>query len=403
MDWIINKISQHETFTLDEFILNSGIEFPLLDDLKNCVQDSEWHAEGNVHIHTNMVLQEALRLSQEEYCSQEERLILALAAITHDIFKPLTSKLKEIDGLSRVVAPRHAEGGAMYLKHRLHHIPETIRDSVIELVRHHHDPRRCIADNNVDHATIAYITKRVPGKLLYILCKADILGRQCIDRQQLLDTLEEFKLFLIEYQCYDTTSNYDAIIKSSLGVNELNYQFIRTRQDLYQGRMLDPVVGGVKYYHEPTAPVVIIMCGLSGSGKSTVARQLQDEYGFDIISPDAIRKGSSLTHRKAAYRESIEQLKIALRLKQSVIFDATNIRNDTRGKIIEMTEKYQGITCLVEMFKPLSECITNDAKRGMDTSVGASIIRDQSFKCQYPEYKDFHLWNIDELHKYLKS
>lgn len=88
--------------------------FPLLDKFKNTEQDKEWHAEGNVAIHTDMVLQElyALLSSEANHIQGVKRQVLILSALLHDIAKPLTTRRKEISGVERVVASRHEEIGA---------------------------------------------------------------------------------------------------------------------------------------------------------------------------------------------------------------------------------------------------------------------------------------------------
>ena len=62
-------------------------------------------------------------------------------------------------------------------------------------------------------------------------------------------------------------------------------------------------------YAVEAAPAIIVVCGLSGSGKSTVARALQYRLGFPIVSSDRTRKNLSATpiqhHADDAYRSGI--------------------------------------------------------------------------------------------------
>ncbi len=397
MLWLHERLRNQDTFILDDFIRHHGVDFPLLDDLKNCEQDPIWHGEGNVHIHTERVVNHVIELAREEGLNINEIFVLTLAAVFHDIYKPLTTKRSD-EG--RVIAPRHAEGGAMYLLHRLFMVTDHERESIIELVRFHHHPRQYLRDNTLSFYDIAYLTRVVPGKFLYLLCKADIMGRECPDQQELLDSLEEFRMFLEEYSCFHQSSSLNLDIQRILNDHTTSFTFLKTRHDVVNRRMLDPIVGISKYYNTPDAPTVVVMCGLSGSGKSTIASQLRDDHDMAIISPDTLRKSDSLADRKMAYRESMEILKIALRERRSVVFDATNLRRDSREKIIDLTEKYGGLTCLIENYLPLCECIRRDATRG-ETSVGAKVIKDQTFKSQLPDYRDYHIWGYDELISYL--
>ncbi|MFK7897429.1 MAG: HDIG domain-containing metalloprotein [Myxococcota bacterium] len=75
--------------------------FPLVDALRDCPQDPRWHPEGDVFVHTLMVIDEARKLAAP--LSHADRLILMLAALTHDLGKPGTT---EIEG-DRVRAHGH--------------------------------------------------------------------------------------------------------------------------------------------------------------------------------------------------------------------------------------------------------------------------------------------------------
>ena len=45
-----------------------------------------------------------------------------------------------------------------------------------------------------------------------------------------------------------------------------------------------------RYVRGSSRPTMLIVCGLAGSGKSTVARMLGDLTGFEVLSSDVIRK-----------------------------------------------------------------------------------------------------------------
>lgn len=56
----------------------------------DCPQDSQWHSEGNVYIHTEMVLNTLYELFDGEasHLNDHQRMILTYAALLHDIGKP---------------------------------------------------------------------------------------------------------------------------------------------------------------------------------------------------------------------------------------------------------------------------------------------------------------------------
>ena len=123
--------------TLDEAIVHLGDLFPLLREFKNTIQDPIWHAEGDVHIHTDMVLDELYKVfrNKEFEPDPNQRQILILAAILHDIAKPLVTK--EVDG--RIKASRHEVVGRDYLVYRLLELelPFSSYKQIINLVGYH--------------------------------------------------------------------------------------------------------------------------------------------------------------------------------------------------------------------------------------------------------------------------
>lgn len=76
---------------------------------------------------------------------------------------------------------------------------------------------------------------------------------------------------------------------------------------------------------------LIIMCGISGSGKSTKAKELKEEYNAVIISTDDIREDifkdiHDQEHNKEVFRIAYDEINMFIELSHNVIFDATNIK-----------------------------------------------------------------------------
>lgn len=76
---------------------------------------------------------------------------------------------------------------------------------------------------------------------------------------------------------------------------------------------------------------LIIMCGISGSGKSTKAKELKSKYNAVIISTDDIREDifkniHDQEHNKEVFRIAYDEINMFIELSHNVIFDATNIK-----------------------------------------------------------------------------
>ena len=109
--------------------------FPQLLALVGVPQDPQWHPEGDVWVHTLMVVDEAALLRD----GGDEDLALMLGALCHDLGKPFTTCA---DTEGRIRSPRHSERGvepARALLERLR-APKDLARRVCALVEHHLAP-----------------------------------------------------------------------------------------------------------------------------------------------------------------------------------------------------------------------------------------------------------------------
>ena len=73
--------------------------YPELNSLIHCPQDPQFHPEGDVWTHTLLVTDEAAVIAKRDGLAKDERAVLVLAALCHDLGKPETTKT--IDGRIR--------------------------------------------------------------------------------------------------------------------------------------------------------------------------------------------------------------------------------------------------------------------------------------------------------------
>lgn len=81
--------------------------YPELEQLWSTPQDTEYHPEGDVGTHTQLVIDAASELMQREPLPRGENLELMYAALLHDVGKPITTK--DVDG--RIRALGHEAAG----------------------------------------------------------------------------------------------------------------------------------------------------------------------------------------------------------------------------------------------------------------------------------------------------
>lgn len=104
---------------------------------------------------------------------------------------------------------------------------------------------------------------------------------------------------------------------------------------------------------------VTVMCGLQGSGKTTIAQELQQQRpNCEIVSSDAIRKEFNYNiDNQKVFQHYYARAKELLRNGKNVILDATNVTLKARNQIFE---QLKGIECEKTCYivnTPTSICI----------------------------------------------
>lgn len=112
------------------------ILYPELVALIDCPQDSLWHPEGSVELHTQYVVNAAATIADREQLAGNQRAILLFAALCHDLGKPATTAIGA-DG--RIRSPGHAQAGVELAESLLRRIgcPRALVAQVAPLVREH--------------------------------------------------------------------------------------------------------------------------------------------------------------------------------------------------------------------------------------------------------------------------
>lgn len=141
-------------------------------------------------------------------------------------------------------------------------------------------------------------------------------------------------------------------------------------------------------------PKCIILCGISGSGKSTYAQSFE-ELGWVHLSSDLIRKelyGDESIQGNPNEVFSLMQKRAvdALNNGKSVIYDSTALTRKDRAGIIAACPKFAKIECKV-IWAPIETCIERDAAR--ERTVGKEVIDKMLKRFQFP----FHDEGIDEI------
>ena len=115
------------------------VHFPEIGALAGVPQDPSWHPEGDVGIHTMLVVDAAARIAARENLEGDPRAVLLFSALCHDFAKPATTQLRDRDGRQRWTSWGHEAAGGPMARAFLERIgiKSASVDQVIPIVEHH--------------------------------------------------------------------------------------------------------------------------------------------------------------------------------------------------------------------------------------------------------------------------
>jgi tRNA nucleotidyltransferase (CCA-adding enzyme) len=165
-------------FALGQELGVVGRLLPELEALVGCPQEPEWHPEGDVWVHTLMVIDEARRRIDD--LARGPAIAMMLGAVCHDLGKPATTAV--IDG--RIRSPGHEEGGVSpatrVLDRLLVHTIDgyDVRRAVLGLVAQHLKPSAFWkSPTPVSDGAFRRLAQKVDLELLARFAQADCAGR----------------------------------------------------------------------------------------------------------------------------------------------------------------------------------------------------------------------------------
>jgi tRNA nucleotidyltransferase (CCA-adding enzyme) len=152
--------------------------FPELKALAGCPQEPEWHPEGDVWVHTLLVIDEARKRIDD--LDKPRQLTVMLGAVLHDVGKPPTTafvdgRIRSIDHEQQGVAP----ATAVLDRLNVHTIGGfDVRTNVLGIVAHHLKPGMFRqSPTPVSDGAFRRLAQKVDLELLARVAKSDCEGR----------------------------------------------------------------------------------------------------------------------------------------------------------------------------------------------------------------------------------
>ena len=342
--------------------------------MREVPQDRYFHAEGNVAVHTQMVLEALEKEPAFLRLSDQEKEILWAAALLHDVEK-FSTTVTEPDG--RITSHGHAKKGALTTRAILYRdeaTPFQIREQITGLVRYHGLPLWLLEKADPLKALIR-AGLEVNTQWLSLLARADVLGRICDDQSDLLYRIDCFEEFCREHNCWGQARTFasDHARMYYLGKDDAHPDYVP--------------------FDEPQMEV-IMMSGLPGAGKDTFIKK--HFAGMPVISLDGIRNEWKIdptdkSGNGQVVQEAKEQARTFLRRRQGFIWNATNTTRSMRQQLTDLFITYKAKVTIVYVEVPYAHLFKQNHQR--EAIVPASVIEKLVTKLEVPA-----LWEAHQVH-----
>ncbi|MCW6050367.1 AAA family ATPase [Lyngbya sp. CCAP 1446/10] len=344
--------------------------FDWIQNLEGCQQDPIYHAEGDVLIHTKMVCEALISSLNWRQLGVQERSMLFAAALLHDVAKPAFTKIEEN---GRISSKGHARQGARMVRQILSQfdppVQFSIRETVCAIVQFGSLPIWLLDKPNPQQSVIK-ASQVVRCDFLALLAEADVRGRECSDRQEILDKIELFREFCQENNCLNSPRQFPSA----------HSRFIYFRKDNGNpdAEMFDD-----------TKCEVVLMSGLPGSGKDYWIKE--NLPSLPVISLDALRLEMNISPEKnqsAILDKAKQRAKEYLRSRTSFVWNATNTSKQMRQQLIDLFAAYNARIRIVYLEVPLEEVLRRNSSR--NAPVPEAVIRKLAERLDIPDITEAH-------------
>ncbi len=336
-------------------------------DLRGCAQNPKFHAEGDVWTHTRMVLESLCGLPAWRALPEDDRAVVFWGALLHDVGKPAVSRTEE----GVVTSRGHSRRGDMLARSVLWRlgVDPLVRERVCALVHLHQAPFFLIDRDDAERAALR-ISWRTRCDLLALLAEADARGRICGDLERILDNVELFWAFCDERGCLSTPYVFAS--------DHQRFLYLRGKRD-WPGAPA----------HVDFRCTVTLMSGLPGSGKDRwIAR---NRAGLPMVSLDGIRRElgvSPTSNQGTVVQIARKRSREFLRAGQDFVFNATNLRAERRGPLIDLFADYDARVEIVAVEVPFEVHERQNAER--EDSVPRRVIERMVEGWQAPTADEGH-------------
>ncbi len=361
----VPEVPEGPDFIVDWDALDA--EFDWIRAMRGVPQDPTYHAEGDVWIHTRMVCEALTRLPSWRALDENDRRIVYLAALLHDVSKPACTR--EEGG--RITSRGHSVKGELEARRILWRLgaPLVLRETVVRLVRVHQVPYFAI-DHDDPRRTAIRVSQIARCDLLSMLCEADLRGRHCQDQQKLLDHVELFREVCREAGCF---------------TESFRFASDHARFEYFRKKTRDPDYAA----HDDTTFRVTLMSGLPAAGKDHWLAT--HEPDLPVVSLDQLRQELGIGPDRPqgpVVQTAKERAREHLRHRRPFAWNATNLSRKIRQPLLELFAGYGARTRII--YRDASPEQIETRNRARQNPVPADVIEKMLDRWEVPDVTEAH-------------
>jgi predicted kinase len=312
------------------------------------VMQGPYHREGDVLVHTEMVVQELLALPGYQAMERSDQVKVFHTALLHDVAKYRTTVINPETG--HIQHPGHSRKGAIDARLMLWDAgaPFEVREAICRMVANHQVPFWAMGGSKREIAPefiVRELSWQMDLRLLALMAEADIRGRICDDVTAILDNIELFRELAREENCFGRPRDFvDA----------------HTAVSYFRGASVHPDYS----LHQEPGSLVIAVSGPPASGKNFFVKKHYPH--LPVVSFDDSLEELGLRHGKndgMAVHHAIDKAKAHLRAHEPFVWNATNINALNRKKMLDLLFAYNAEVEVVYLEAPRATLLARNSKR----------------------------------------